>query len=215
MLATTEKLQDSGFGDKLFTDKDLLRIFDGTPASRYSLVNKALKKKEWVRLSRGLYILNTKYRTATLSKFYIASRMVHGSYVSTESALSYHGFIPERVETITSIITQGRTHTLHTSLGTFQYSRIPVNEYEFLTGVLRRETNDKPFLIASPLRALADYVYINKIEWTNLGFLIEGLRIEEEDLLDIPLEDYSDIMKVYRSKRVLTFLKNLKKALRK
>jgi len=54
-----------------------------------------------------------------------------------------------------------------------------VNEFEFLGGVSRQTVNGKPFLIAKPLRALADYVYERKVKWIGIDFLLEGLRIEE------------------------------------
>ncbi len=120
MLASTEKLQEAGFGERVFTDRDLARFFCGTPARRYGLVNKALAKKELVRIRRGVYILAKKYRTTKPSQFVVASRTVPGSYVSFESALSYHGWIPERVAVVTSVIYQRRTRTFETPLGEFK-----------------------------------------------------------------------------------------------
>jgi hypothetical protein len=57
MLASTEKLKYAGFGERVFTDKDLARFFGGTPARRYGLVNKGLAKGELIRIRRGVYIL--------------------------------------------------------------------------------------------------------------------------------------------------------------
>lgn len=215
MLATTEYLKDKGFAEQVFTEADFFRLFDGTPAKRYGLMNKALAKKEIIRLIRGVYILPAKYRSINLSKFFIACRMIHGSYVSLESALSYHNWIPERVTTTTSVICKGRTHTFNTQMGDFKYLKIPINEYEFLNGVQRKEDNGKPFLIAAPLRALADYVYEKKIEWSGIDYLLESLRIEQESLETLTSEDFSEIMLAYRSKRVLKYLQHLKSALKK
>lgn len=70
-------------------------------------------------------------------------------------------------------------------------------------------------MLASPLRALADYVYINKIEWDGLRYLTDSLRIDIGQLNQIDPNLFLDIKKIYRSKRVLNFLDNLKKELEK
>jgi predicted nucleotidyltransferase component of viral defense system len=208
MLASTEKLQEAGFGERVFTERELARVFGGTPARRYGLVNKALAKGELVRICRGVYMLAEKYRSIKLSQFVVASRIIPGSYISFESALSYHGWIPERVVVVMSGIYKGRTRTFETPLGEFKYVHLPVNELEFLNGVSR---NERAFLVAKPLRALADYIYDRKIEWTGIDFLLEGLRIEEEPLQTIKLNDFKEVLPVFRAKRVRSFLQQLQK----
>jgi len=116
MLASTEKLKYAGFGERVFTDKDLARFFGGTPARRYGLVNKALAKGELIRIRRGVYILAEKYRPVKLSRFLVANQTVLGSYISFESALSYHGWIPERVAVVMSVIYRGRSRSFDTPL---------------------------------------------------------------------------------------------------
>jgi len=213
MLASIEKLQEAGFGKRVFTEKDLARFFGGTPARRYGLVNKALAKRELVRIRRGVYLLAEKYRTVKLSQFVVASRILHGSYVSFESALSYHGWIPERVAVVINVIKKGRTRIFDTPLGEFKYVFLPINEFEFLNGVARIEINEQAFFMAKPLRALADYVYDRKIEWTSIDFLLEGLRIEAEYLETLRLDDFKEVLPVFRAKRVRSFLRHLQKEL--
>ena len=163
MLTITEKIIDTNLSYHAFTEADLEQLFDGSAASRYGLVNKALKKGELIRLRRGLYLLGKKYLPMKISKFYLASRIATHSYISLESALSHHGWIPERVVSTFSIIAQGRTRSFKTPLGEYSYYLIPTNDYEFLTGVNREQIDHQPYLIASPIRALADLVYIRKI----------------------------------------------------
>lgn len=214
MLKSTEKLIEAGLAGKIITNNDLKRVFDGSPMRRYALVNKALKKGEWIQLRRGMLLLHPKYFTPKLSEYYIASQMEPHSYISLESALSYHGWIPERVTVVSSVIKNGRTKSFETPLGGFIYHFIPIEPYEFLTGVLRENVNNQPFLIASPLRALMDYVYEKKLDWKGLDFLTDSLRIDIEQLIQLSSEDYEAIKQVYRSKRVLTFLVKLKLALK-
>ncbi len=215
MLATTETLMEKGFKNQIIKDWDVASIFEGSPARRYALINKALKKGEIEHLCRGLYMLGPKYRSQSISKYFVASRMVSSSYISLETALAYHGLIPERVNIVRSIIAKGRTRRFNTSLGEFDYIKIPIREYEFLTGVLRQESNGNPFLIASPLRALLDMVYVQKIKWQGLNFMVEGLRIELDDLCTLKSCDFDELTKVYSSKRVLNFLQLLRKTLEK
>ncbi len=216
MTTLKDKIIEAGFADHILTDVDLNTMLDGTTAVRYGLVNKALKKEEIITIRRGLYLLADKYRQKKLSKFFLASRIAPHSYISLESALSYHGWIPEQVKTVTSVLACGRTKKFVTSFGEFAFYQLPVNEYEFLTGVVRvEEIADEPFLLASPLRALVDYVYIKKIDWQGIRYLTEGLRIEIKQLMQINRNDFFEIKKIYRSKRVLHFLDNLKQEIEK
>jgi len=216
MTTLKDKIVEAGFADHVLTDIDLNSLLDNTSAARYGMVNKALKKGELIKIRRGLYIITDKYRHKKLSKFFLASRIAPHSYISLESAMSYHGWLPERVATVTSVIACARTKKYVTPFGEFIFYQLPVNEYEFLTGVTRVEViKGEPFLLASPLRALADYVYIRKIDWESIDFLTRSLRIDIEQLTHINRDHFFEIKKVYRSKRVLNFLDNLKKELKK
>lgn len=137
MLPITEKILAAEFDSHVFTDIDLAHLIEGTNASRYGLVNNALKQGELVRLCRGLYTIANKYQQGKFSQFYLASRIVTHSYVSLESALSFHGWIPERTFTVTSIITNSRKQNFQTPLGDFVYYNIPVKEHGFLIAVTR------------------------------------------------------------------------------
>jgi len=216
MTQFKDKILEAYFADRILTDVDLHGLLDKTAAARYGMVNKALQKGEIIKIRRGLYMLVDKYRHKKLSKYFLASRIVPHSYISLESALSYHGWIPERVTTVTSILAMGRTKKFITPLGEFVFYQLPVNDYEFLTGVRRvEEIKDQPFFIASPLRALADYIYIKKMDWKNLKSLTNGLRIELEQIMEIDIDDFIEIKNVYRSRRVLYYLDCLKQELKK
>jgi predicted transcriptional regulator of viral defense system len=217
MTTLKDKIIESGLANHVLTDIDLNNLLlRSTPAARYGMVNKSLKKTELIKIRRGLYLLADKYRQKKLSKFFLASRIVPHSYISLESALAYHGWIPEHVRTTMSVLAHGRTKEFVTPFQEFVFYQLPVNEYEFLTGVTRIEDiKDEPFFLASPLRALADYVYLKKIEWEGLRYLTHSLRIEMEQLMQIDSDCFLEIKKVYHSKRVLCFLDNLKKELNK
>ncbi len=71
-----DQLIHHGMTNKLFTNEDLKRLLMGTPASRYALINKALKKGEIVQLRRGIYVMGRKYAHDPFSQFNIASQMI-------------------------------------------------------------------------------------------------------------------------------------------
>src|SRR5580698_4123620 len=100
MTILKDKIIESGFADHILSDIDLHNLLGGTSAARYGMVNKAIKKGELIKIRRGLYLLADKYRHKKLSKFFLASRIVPHSYISLESALSYYGWIPERVTAV-------------------------------------------------------------------------------------------------------------------
>ncbi len=216
MTTLKDKIIEANFADYILTDVDLNNFLDGTAAARYGMVNKALKKGELIKIRRGLYLLSNKYRHKKLSKFFLASRIASHSYISLESAFSYYGWIPEGVTIVTSMLGRGRTKKFITPFGEFVFYQLPVNEYEFLTGITRvEEIKNEPFFLASPLRALADYVYMKKIDWKGLDYFMGSLRIDLEKFMKIESNDFLEIKKVYRSKRVLHFLDNLKAELKK
>jgi hypothetical protein len=216
MTTIKDKIIEAGFADQILTDVDLNNLSNVTPAARYGMVNKALKKAELIKIRRGLYLLAEKYRHKKLSKFFLASRIASHSYISLESALSYHGWIPERVSTVTSVLAHRRTKKFTTPFGDFIFYHLPINEYEFLTGINRvEEIKGEPFLLASPLRALADLIYVKKIDWKGLDLLTNSFRIDIEQLIKIKADHFLEIIKIYRSARVLHFLNNLKKELKK
>src|SRR5204863_9314057 len=136
------------------------------------LVNKAIKKNELIRLCRGYYTLHHKYlKEKLLNELYIANRIVPFSFVSAEYALSFHNLIPERVTQVTSIAAFGRNKKFETPYGNFVYRILPILPLYFYYGVQMIEMNNQIIYIASPLRALMDYVYCHTIENANTDFL--------------------------------------------
>ena len=120
-----------------------------------------------------------------------------GSYVSVETALSFHGWIPEAVHTITSMIYGGKSlQFTHEVFGQFEFRRVAVKPGYFLHSVTRHELQHQAALIAKPMRALLDLVYLRKLPWQGLDFLLDGLRIDEIDpeifIQDAVLMDFDD-----------------------
>src|SRR3989338_2740259 len=121
MLHTTEKMLAANLGGRIIRDIDLANLFNGDPAKRYGLVNKALKAQELIRLRRGFYVIAHKYNTTPISQYYLANHLVPYSFVTAESALSFHGWIPERVTTVVSMAAVERNRQFDTPYGHFEY----------------------------------------------------------------------------------------------
>ena len=90
--------------------------------------------------------------------WFIANRIYQPAYLSLETALSYHGVIPESVHTFTSISPR-KTQSFDTPLGTFRYRHLQPRLY-FGYEVLR-PAGTLPVLMADLEKTLLDYCYLN------------------------------------------------------
>ena len=141
----------------------------------------------------------------------VEANLIYGpSYVSLESALSYHGWIPEAVHNCTSV-TSGRPRHFDTPHGRFSYVRI--KQTPLMAGVLCEQATGGTFLVATPLKALADIVAARGLDWGDSGPLVSSLRIDSEDIDGLTSEDFDMLDGVYYSRRVRTFLAGLRKEL--
>lgn len=169
---------------KMFDDRDLRIIFRGlTPNALRLAIKRAVDANHLIQLKKGFYIASIKGMQQPLSKLSVAGKLVSPSYISFESALSYHGLIPEAVYTTTSAHTQRRTKSFSTPIGDFSYQYIPIGPFPL--GIVYETNNDiDHFIIANPIKALFDLVFVTRKHYTSLIHLEEDLRIEREELYD-------------------------------
>lgn len=196
----------------VFSDVDVTNLLsDVTAASRYALTKRALAAKEIVRVRRGLYVIAARFRSFSIDLYSLASRIYAPSYISLESALSLHGLIPEEVKTITSSAFK-RTRSIKTPLGQFDYQR---SCFRDLFDVHHVELNRfESYLLASPIRALADLVYESEGRIVSMDDLSESLRIDREDLKSaIPFKSIQGMQRQPIPPKVLTFLDVIKQEL--
>ncbi len=116
------------------------------------------KKGLIVTLRKGLYVLRENEEKMP-STFYLANQMYIPSYVSMESALHYHGLIPEFVVQITSITTR-KTITFKNKFGVFTYQHLKPEAYTGFTHIGETDSNLQS-LIANPEKAIVDFLYLN------------------------------------------------------
>lgn len=195
----------------VFTETDFSTLFPKGENSRYGTIKRAIAKGEIVHLRRGLYCLAEKYRRRPLNLFMIAQKIYGPSYISFESALSYHGLIPEAVRTTTSA-TIKRSRDFTTPVGVFSFTSVPARP--LMGGVERCSDGVYSFFMASPLKAIADYVCANKKNWDGARPLVESLRIDEEFFGRLSLKEIEEISILYASKRISKLMAGLKKDVR-
>ncbi len=189
---------------------------DMSEGARRLLVDRAIRAGEIQRLKSGLYILERIYRKSELHPFSLAALLHFPSHISVETALSYHGLIPEAVYQVASV-TLKRTCQFETPTGVFTFSRVPVNSGSAGVTCVKLDPLSWAFA-ATPLRAIADKIYLTRgITWRKDGidYLLDSLRIEEGDLRQVSFKLYDEIHAAFRSRRVKEYLTGMKRALDK
>ncbi len=116
------------------------------------------KKGLIIKLKKGLYIFNEENRKMEVSREFIANQLYFPSYISCQYALYFYGFIPEKVEDITSVTTK-KTKTFTNPFGTFRYYHIKSSLFFGFKKLT--DENNLPFLIAEPEKAIFDFIYLN------------------------------------------------------
>ena len=177
-------------------------------------VTSLLKRGHIIRLRKGLYVFGPVWRRTPLVPEPLANLIYGPSAISLDYSLSWYGLIPERVTLITSITT-GRSRMFLTPAGNFSYT--PLSAKRFSAGLTLQSSPAGNFLMAEPLKALADKV------WTDSRFrptspvsyedyLFGDLRIEEDALAPfIKKEEIVAIGQAYSTRKILWLMEYLLK----
>ena len=158
-----------------------------------------------IRVKKGIYIFGEKYSRGPFSREVLANMIYGPSYVSLDYALHYYGLIPERVEAVTSV-TCGRGRRFSTPVGLFIYRMIHLRAYQ--VGIDQVEIEgDRPFLIATPEKALADKIHDDRgtgirTQEEMKDYLLKNLRVDPESLAKLDAEVLTLIADRYRSKKI-------------
>ena len=216
MQTLTEKVFRLGPPGGIFDSTVVINLLpDATQGARKLLVNRALSHNEIIRLKPGFYCLSPDLRRTHPHPFVVAALLLSPSHVSLESALSYHGLIPEAVFQVASV-TAHRSRVFTTPMGRFEFHRVPCNEPK--AGVRAEKLDaDSWAFVASPLRAIADLVYLRKyVSWNRGGllFITDSMRIDETDLRHLSFAGFDDIWRSFRNRRTREYLAGLRKELR-
>ena len=170
-------------------------------------ISDLLRKGAIIRVKKGLYVFGDDFRRGPIVRELLANLIYGPSYLSLEYALAYHGLIPERVETLTSV-TCGRSRSFATPIGLFTYHRIPMSA--FGPGMDRAQLDDgRSFLIATPETALCDTIVKDRGAGVRTqselrGYLLDSLRLDPAGLRRLDPNRLEEIAERYRSRKART-----------
>lgn len=143
-----------------------------------------------IKLKNGVYLFADKKDDIT--KEVIAFNIYQPSYVSMEWVLSKYNLIPEMVYHVTSI-TNKATRKLENDFGVFIYRHV---KKELFFGYEKVKKDNQVFLLATPEKALFDYLYLNASKIKNKDDVNE-LRLNKSNLKKIKinkLREYSQFV---------------------
>jgi len=160
-------------------------------------------------IKKGLYIAGPAVGGKRPEPFLLANYILGPSYVSTDTALSYHGLIPERVYEVSSMTTKA-SRNYETPMGMFSYIRLPLPYYAF--GIQQAKLSDDQYaMVASPEKALFDKVVttpgilLRSIKDAR-GYLVDDLRVDEDDLKTLDTKAMLSWIKDAPKKGSLSFI---------
>lgn len=144
-------------GDEPVFETGLLLAGEVDPADVRRQLSRWVQSGRVNQLRRGLYALAPPFQKVKPHPFLVGNRMVRGSYISLQSALAYHGLIPETVPVTTSV-TALRPARWDTPLGAYEYRYIK-NELLFGYQLADVGENQHAF-VATAEKALLDLVHL-------------------------------------------------------
>ncbi|WP_166336566.1 type IV toxin-antitoxin system AbiEi family antitoxin domain-containing protein [Sphingobacterium chungjuense] len=139
-------------------------------------------------IKKGLYIAGPAATEKKPDTLLLANHLLGPSYISLETALSFHGMIPERVYEISSMTTKA-PRTFKTVMGLFTYTSLPLPYYSFGLNMLQLSSKHNA-IVASPEKALCDKIISTsgltlRSMRTALEYLVDDMRMEESTLKDL------------------------------
>ncbi|HOY67345.1 MAG TPA: hypothetical protein PLP29_10680 [Candidatus Ozemobacteraceae bacterium] len=219
MQTLTEALWNLHPPGGLFDESVISTCFPtATAAGRRNLLYRATQAGEVISLRRGLYVLTSPACRTPIDPLALPPLVYGPSYVSFETALRFHGLIPELVHTIAAA-TSRRSRTFDTPMGRFEFRSVPTRMLMAGVRLEAFEHDGGPVLapVASPARAIADLLYTRKdvSKRTDIEkFLSQSWRIELDELAAATTpEEMGEVLATYRNTRVRQFLDGLSRLL--
>lgn len=187
-------------------ESSLLLAGDQDPADLYRQLSRWVKAGKLVQLRRGLYSLAPPLRRQEPHPFLIAGELERGTYVSLQSALSFHGMIPEGVPTTTSV-GPVRPGSFDTPFGRFDFRHL---RPDLCRGYRRIEVAPGQHArVALPEKALIDLLYL--VPGSDDPRALEELRLSRLADLDWALlEEFVAMTGKPKLERALTHLVRLR-----
>lgn len=167
-------------GDEPVFETGLLLAGNVDPANVRRQLSRWVHSGRLYQLRRGLYALAPPFQKVRPHPFLLANRLVHGSYVSLQSALAYYGLIPEAVPVTTSV-TALRPVRRDTPLGVYEYRHV---KKELLFGYQQTDVaSDQQAFVAAPEKAVLDLVHLQP--QGDASEYLQQLRLQNLERLDL------------------------------
>lgn len=146
-----------------------------------NLVVKLVRNGWLIRIKKGTYVISDLSNRGflSLSPYVVANLLVKESYVSFESALSYHGMFDQLTSKIISV---SKTKYKTVILNNTQYDFLNVKE-QFFFGWQEVTIDNQTVRIAYSEKALVDMIHFHRSKYA-VDLVIEKLR-EYQDSLDM------------------------------
>ena len=176
-------------------------------------IQQLIKKGYLTTLKKGLYTSSVYYnlqKDKGLYLEYISNILRYPSYLSLEYVLYINNIIPEEVVTFTSV-TIKTPRFFANQLGTFSYRQV---KESLFCGYITKEYGSKTILIATPAKALFDYLYLKRnIRQSLIYELQEGLRINWDEFGKNDLEEFRKYVFLSKSLKMQKILDIIEKTI--
>lgn len=160
----------------IFTPQEFCTLFEVSAGAARKFIHSYAAKGLFIKLRNGLYSLKKNQP----SPYVIANKLYQPSYISLETALSFHQLIPEAVYSLTSVTTKA-TREFEALNQLFSYTRFKKSAFRGYQLVTRGEDR---FLIAEPEKAVADYLYLVALGHKTLNDRLYRERFDQNKLIE-------------------------------
>lgn len=168
------------FADRQLIETQEVAVWFDEPLRQIQVrLSRWVAQKKLIQLRKGKYLLPDRYRRKKISHYSLSNYIYSPSYISLESALEYHGLIPEKVVEVQGV-TPRLTKTWSTPLGRFTYQHI--KQERFFGYQSETLSMEDTFQCALPEKALIDLFYLRKGEWSETR--IRELRLQNPGKID-------------------------------
>jgi len=181
-------------GILMFSPLEFQRIFDVSKSASNFFINFHLKKGFFAKIRNGLYML----ADYPVNHYSIANRLYEPSYISFDTALSFHGIIPETIYALTSATTK-ITREFKADNIRFVYHKLKKEAY---AGYKAIKHLDNTILMAEPEKALADYLYFVDLKK-------RGLHYERLDLKKIKKANLLSYVKLFKRPEMIKLVEKI------
>ena len=192
--------EDRMISSPVFTSKEVKSVFF---AERNILVQIAfwVKKGYIRRVEKGVYLLAKKEKE--IDPMALAGKIYAPSYLSLEFALNYYGIIPDIPGMYTSV-TARKTKNFSNVFGKYHFYTV---KPELFTGYTARELRGTFFDIATPEKALMDFLYLHQKKLIAKNDFWREMRIDEDFNFDKKsIESYKTL---FNNKKVSTLVESV------